>query len=248
MAMDYRQGMQLRTQLLLGEEKMEKIRSAKVLIFGTGGVGSWCAEGLVRSGISHLTLVDSDVVCMSNCNRQLMATSATLGQSKVEMLKKRLLEINPEAEIEALQMVYNAETAESFHMKDYDYIVDAIDSLKDKIDLILRATALPERTTFISSMGAALRCDPTKIRTTEFWKVKGDPLAHALRKRFRHLGTFPSRKFQCVYSEELPMENRGTLATAATDEQNAKSVINGSLCHVTSVYGMTIASRILNSM
>ena len=202
-------GMQRRTELLLGVENLNRIQQAKVLIFGLGGVGSWCAESLVRSGIRNITIVDSDRICITNCNRQLMATSKTLGQVKVEALRDRLLEINPDANIVCLQKIYEAETADSFHMEEYDFIVDAIDSLKDKADLILRATALPKHITFISSMGAALRRDPFMVRKAEFWKVKGDPLAKAIRKKFKHLKVFPSRKFQCVYSEEKPMENKG---------------------------------------
>lgn len=208
--------MQRRTELLLGEKNLEKIQQAKVLIFGLGGVGSWCAETLVRSGVRNLTIVDSDRICITNCNRQLMATSKTLGQVKVEALRDRLLDINPDANIVCLQKIYEAETAESFHMEEYDYIVDAIDSLKDKADLILRATALPDHITFISSMGAALRRDPFMVRKAEFWKVKGDPLARAIRKKFKHQKASPSRKFECVYSEEKPMENLGVNKACGT--------------------------------
>lgn len=209
-------GMQRRTELLLGKDNLEKIQSARVLIFGIGGVGSWCAEGLVRSGVRNITIVDSDRVCVTNCNRQLMATSRTIGEVKVDALRNRLQEINPDANITAYQKIYQAETAEEYHMEDYDYIIDAIDSLKDKADLILRATALPKHITFISSMGAALRRDPFMIRKAEFWKVKGDPLARALRKKFKHNKTAPSRKFTCVYSEEKPMENLGVNKACGT--------------------------------
>lgn len=210
------QGMQRRTELLLGKDNLEKLQAARVLIFGIGGVGSWCAEGLVRSGVRHITLVDSDRVCVTNCNRQLMATSRTIGQVKVDALRERLLEINPNANITAYQKIYEAKTADEFHMEEYDYIIDAIDSLKDKADLILRATALPRNITFVSSMGAALRCDPFMIRKAEFWKVEGDPLARALRKKFKKDKTFPRRKFQCVYSEEKPMQNLGVNKACGT--------------------------------
>ncbi len=116
-----------RTELLLGKEAMQRISSKRVIIFGVGGVGSWCAECLVREGIAHLTLVDSDVVCVTNCNRQLMATTKTIGEPKVEALKKRLLEINPEAEIVALQKNYSEETSSDFNIDTYDYVIDAID-------------------------------------------------------------------------------------------------------------------------
>ena len=131
-----------RTKLLVGDDVMSAMGRARVILFGVGGVGSWCAEGLVRSGITHLTLVDSDCVSQSNINRQLMATARTVGQVKVEALRDRLLEINPQAEITALQRPYNADTAESFQLDSFDYILDAIDSLKEKSDLILRVPRL----------------------------------------------------------------------------------------------------------
>ncbi|MGN1265054.1 MAG: ThiF family adenylyltransferase [Muribaculaceae bacterium] len=272
-------GMQRRTELLLGVDALDKIQQARVLIFGLGGVGSWCAESLVRSGIRNLTIVDSDRICVTNCNRQLMATSQTIGQVKVDALRQRLLEINPDANITAYQQIYSEETAPSFHMEEYDFIVDAIDSLKDKVDLIIRATALPKHITFISSMGAALRRDPFKVRSAEFWKVQGDPLARAIRKRFKSRGTFPSRKFQCVYSEEPPMQNRGVNKACGTggclcpkakllsgvrgtdtavydapgDQRlvehewcSVKAQINGSLCHITAIFGMAISGMIIN--
>ena len=119
---------------------MDRLSKAKVIIFGVGGVGSWCAEALVRTGISHLTIVDSDRVCITNVNRQLMADTTTIGMVKVEALKKRLLDINPSAKIETRQEIFSAETAGSFHLDEYDFIIDAIDSLKDKVSLIETAT------------------------------------------------------------------------------------------------------------
>ncbi|MBQ0074360.1 MAG: tRNA threonylcarbamoyladenosine dehydratase [Prevotella sp.] len=254
--------MQSRTERLLGMDNLDKIQQANVLIFGVGGVGSWCAEALVRSGVRNLTIVDSDRICITNCNRQLMATSKTLGQVKVEALRSRLLEINPDANIVYLQKIYEAETADTFHMEDYDYIVDAIDSLKEKADLILRATALPKHVTFVSSMGAALRRDPFMVRKAEFWKIKGDPLARAIRNKFKREKLFPSRKFQCVYSEEPPMRNLGVNRECHTDialpdaqgdqrlaehDWNAtKAQINGSLCHITATFGNAIAGVIIN--
>ena len=138
--MAFTQAIFRRAELLLGDEVMSSIGQKRVIIFGVGGVGSWCAESLVRSGITHLTIVDSDRVCITNINRQLMATSKTVGQVKVEALKERLLSINPQAEITALQQIFTAETADSFDIGSYDYIIDAIDSLKDKTLLILMAT------------------------------------------------------------------------------------------------------------
>jgi len=213
---------------LLGDEAMSRIAEKRVIVFGVGGVGSWCAESLVRSGIQHLTIVDFDRVDVTNVNRQLMATTETVGQVKVDALKERLLSINSSAEITALQQVFTAETAESFHLESYDYIIDAIDSLKDKALLILMATKTEAK--FFSSMGAALKLDPTRIKTAEFWKVQGDPLARTLRKRFKHDGQYPARKFQCVYSDEL-VESRGAG--------------KGSLVHITAVFGFMLAGLVI---
>ena len=149
MAID--QGIFSRAELLVGGETMERIAQKRVIIFGVGGVGSWCAESLVRSGIHQLTIVDSDCVCITNINRQLMATTKTIGQVKVDALKERLLTINPEAEITALQKIFTQETAEEFNLDSYDYIIDAIDSLKDKALLILMACRTKAK--FFSSIG-----------------------------------------------------------------------------------------------
>ncbi len=221
-----------RSELLLGSEAMEHIASKRVIVFGVGGVGSWCAESLVRSGIRQLTIVDCDRVCPSNINRQLMATTKTVGQVKVDAMKERLLTINPSAEITALQMVFTQETADSFDLGSYDYIIDAIDSLKDKALLILMAMTVRPR--LFSSMGAALKLDPTRIKVTEFWKVQGDPLARALRKKFKSSGQFPKRKFLCVYSDEL-LKNRGGNADHA----------NGTIVHITAIFGFILASLVI---
>ncbi len=246
-----------RTELLLGEETMERIGQKRVIIFGVGGVGSWCAESLVRSGIRHLTIVDSDRVCVTNVNRQLMATTKTIGQVKVEALKERLLAINPMADITALQKIFSQETAEEFALDSYDYIIDAIDSLKDKAQLILRATdkVKGERLKvkgcgypkLFSSMGAALKMDPTRIKVTEFWKIEGDPLAKILRKKFRKMQQYPRHKFQCVYSEELPLENRGK---QPDDEPNTygKVQINGTMAHITAIFGFMLAGLVMEDI
>jgi len=232
-----------RSELLLGSEAMDRIAQKRVIIFGVGGVGSWCAESLVRSGIRHLTIVDSDRVCITNINRQLMATTKTVGQVKVEALKERLLTINPSAEITALQQIFSEESAPNFHLEDYDYIIDAIDSLKDKAALILLACKTKAK--LFSSMGAALKLDPTRIKVTEFWKVQGDPLARAIRKKFKHVGQYPEKKFQVVYSDEL-LENRG----CPPDDDEVPSTFNkpqtnGTLAHITAIFGFMLAGLVV---
>ena len=226
--------------MLLGNEAMSRVAQKRVILFGVGGVGSWCAESLVRSGFRNLTIVDFDRVDITNVNRQLMATTETIGQVKVEALRERLQTINPAASITALQQTFTDETAESFHLDTYDYIIDAIDTLKDKALLILKATAAtsipsteggePTKPKFFSSMGAALKLDPTHIKVAEFWKVQGDPLARALRNRFKRDKQFPQRKFQCVYSDEL-----------ITPHGEGK----GSLVHITAIFGFTLAGLVL---
>ncbi|MCI6874579.1 MULTISPECIES: tRNA threonylcarbamoyladenosine dehydratase [Hallerella] len=230
-----------RVERLLGASALQEVTQKRVIVFGVGGVGSWCVESLVRSGIQKITIVDSDCVCVSNLNRQLMATTRTVGLAKVDVLKERLLQINPSAEIDARKAVYSAETAESFKLDEYDYIIDAIDSLKDKAHLIL--TACKTKAKFFSSMGAALKLDPTKIQVAEFWKVQGCPLARALRTKFRSMHILPAKKFKCVFSEEL-LQNQG-----GTDESDPrKAQINGALSHITAIYGFTIAGLVIQDI
>ncbi len=235
-----------RTLLLVGEEALDRLQHTKVILFGVGGVGSWCAESLIRSGIGHLTIVDSDSVCASNINRQLMATTKTVGQSKVDVLKARLLDINPEAEIVAMQTIYDEASSASFRLNDYDYIIDAIDSLENKIHLIRTATRT--KAVFFSSMGAALKLDPTKIQVAEFWKVKGCPLAAAIRRRIKK-GELPAKKFFCVYSEEV-IDNQGSEKPNPKDItsdtwSSKKAQINGTVPHITAIFGFTLAGMLL---
>ena len=233
-----------RTELLVGADVLARLREVRVILFGVGGVGSWCAEGLVRSGVRHLTLVDADCISASNVNRQLMATPRTVGQVKVQALRERLLEIDPQAEITALQKVFSAETASEFDLEQYDYILDAIDSLKDKGELILRGTRTPA--VFFSAMGAALKIDPTQVRVAEFWNVRGCPLGAALRKKFKQNHTWPGHKFRCVYDEQV-LPNRGTEALSETDLFN-KAQINGSLAHITAIFGMTLCGLVVQDV
>ncbi|MBR4136040.1 MAG: tRNA threonylcarbamoyladenosine dehydratase [Bacteroidales bacterium] len=250
-----------RTILLMGNDVFNALQKTRVILFGVGGVGSWCAEGLIRSGIGHLTIVDSDTVSVSNINRQLMATTKTVGRPKVEVLRERLLDINPDADITALQEIYSAETAARFQLETYDYVIDAIDSLSNKVQLILHATSLDVQ--FFSAMGAALKVDPSKIHTGEFWEIKYCPLARMLRKRFKNLNQYPSKKFQCVYSPEV-LPNIGAASNTETencqednmDEKTAevstwdlrKAQTNGSLAHITAIFGFTLAGLVIEEI
>ncbi len=259
-----------RTSLLLGDDVMENIYKKRVIIFGLGGVGSWCAESLIRSGIQELVLVDSDRVCITNVNRQLMATPKTVGQVKVEVLKKRLLEINPHAKIIALQDIYEAANTEKFELDTFDYIIDAIDSLENKMQLLYHASKT--KATVFSSMGAALKMDPTRIKVAEFWKVSGCPLGRALRDKFKRKKLFPKKKIMCVYSDEL-LKNRGKSTSCGTDAcmcpkirherseaelQNenlvdhewcsTKAQINGTMAHATAIFGFMIAGLVMQDI
>ena len=220
-----------RSTALLGEKSMALLQSKRVILFGIGGVGSWCAEALIRTGLRHLTIVDDDIVQSSNINRQLPALPATLGRPKVAVLRERLLAINPEAEIIAIQARYTAETAADFSLAEYDYIIDAIDSVAEKADLIIRASRARGARVF-SSMGAALRLDPTQVRTAELFDVKGDALAKAVRARMKKLDLHPSKKIRCVYSEE----------------QAQRCETRGSLMQVTAVFGCTLASLVTKDL
>lgn len=224
---------QSRTRLLVGDDAARRLSDIKVIVFGVGGVGSWCVEGLVRSGVRRVTIVDPDCVCPSNVNRQLMATAQTIGRVKVDALKEHLLCINPEAEIDARHTAFCADTAGQFDLAEYDYVVDAIDSLQDKMLLI--RTACDAGVRLYSSMGAARKLDPTRVSVAEFWKVQGCPLARSLRQGFKKSGMLPSRKFQCVYSDEL-LDNAGT-----PQEPRA----NGSMVHITAVFGFTLAGLVI---
>lgn len=234
-----------RTALLLGEEALERIKTAKVAIFGLGGVGSWCAESLVRTGIGELMIVDSDRIAASNINRQLMATSKTVGRIKVEALAQRFLEINPEVKVEVRPEVYNAASSSSFPLDRFDYVIDAIDSLSEKASLIRQALSIPSVTLF-ASMGAARKLDPFQIRASEFRKIAGDALARALRQKFKRTGGLPVRKFTCVWSPEQ-RENLGKIACSApADTWSVKKACpNGSVAHTTAIFGFALAGLVV---
>ena len=219
-----------RSEALLGAETLARLEKMRIVVFGVGGVGSWCAECLVRTGARQLTLVDDDVVAVSNLNRQDQATAQTLGVPKVEALRRRLLEIAPDAAIEAVQARYGESTAERFSPERFDCAIDAIDSVVEKMLLITRFGA--SSCALYSSMGAALRLDPTRVRISDFRKVEGDGLARALRQRFKREGV-PVPRFQCVWSDEPPCE--------------PPSGVRGSLMQVTGAFGLALASLVVSS-
>ena len=240
-----------RSEAILGIEAIEELRKKRVILFGVGGVGSWCAEALIRTGLVHLTIVDGDTVQPSNINRQLPATRETLGRPKVEVLRERLLSINPEAEIKAINAMYEPtpslkggeDLGEA--LSEYDYIIDAIDSVAAKTDLIIRATRVRGLKVF-SSMGAALRFDPTQVTTGELMSIKGDALAKAVRARMKKIGLKPYKKVKCVYSTEQAVRIQNTDRYA--DRIQTELPIKGSLMQVTAVFGCTLASMVIEDI
>lgn len=221
-----------RSEALLGAEVMEALRAKRVILFGVGGVGSWCAESLIRTGLTHLTIVDGDTVQPSNVNRQLPATRETVGRPKVEVLKERLLTINPDAEIEAVAEFYHDDD-ENLKSKilHHQYLIDAIDSVDDKVHLILYASRVRGMKVF-SSMGAALRFDPAKVTMGELMTIQGDALAKAVRARMKKIGLHPNKKIRCVYSTE----------------QAQRCETRGSLMQVTATFGLTLASLVIRDI
>lgn len=226
-----------RTELLLGERKMAALARTHVLIVGVGGVGSWCAEALVRSGVGQLTLIDSDHVAPSNVNRQLMATPGTVGELKVEALARMLRELNPEVEIHPHALRLTPDLV--FDFTPYTFVVDAIDSVDCKAHLIRTALAVPSLT-LVSSLGAALKTDIFRIRRSEFRKVAGDGLARALRQRFKRDGQWPSRPFTCVWSDEQGA-NQGV-------RKESDGRANGTVMHVTAAFGLALASLVIEGV
>jgi tRNA A37 threonylcarbamoyladenosine dehydratase len=230
----------VRAEQALGVKAVSALAAAKVAVIGVGGVGGWCAEALVRSGVGSIFIADPDRIVPSNINRQIMATSKTIGEYKVDSLKRRLLEINPALAIDASIERYSEETAEQFALDKFDCVVDAIDSLDDKADLIVHVTSL-NRPTLFSSMGAAMRRDAFSIAKDEFWNIKGDALARSLRSKFRKSGVFPKRKFKCVYSRECPSKPNDA---PVTSEKRAY----GSLVHVSAIFGLMLAGMVIDDI
>lgn len=242
-----------RTELLIGEDSLKKLENSKVAVFGIGGVGSYVVEGLVRSGVSKLVLIDDDCVCLTNLNRQLHATRKTVGKPKVEVMKERILEINPKAEVTTYQKFYMPDTADELINDDYDYMVDAIDTVTGKIDLIVKAQekGIP----VISCMGAGNKMDPTQFEVTDIFKTSVDPLAKVMRKELRLRGI---KSLKVVYSKEIPIKPvptegsdcsqhcicpKGTARTCTIRHQ-----IPGSIAFVPSVAGLIIAGEVIKDL
>ena len=239
----------IRTELVFGSEAIEKLNNSYVAVFGIGGVGGFVVEALARSGVGKFDLIDNDTVCLSNINRQIIATHSTVDQYKVDVMKTRILDINPNAQVNVYKCFYLPETADKFDFTKYDYIVDAIDTITAKIDIIVRATkaGIP----IMSSMGAGNKIDPTKFEVTDIYKTSVCPLAKVMRRELKARGV---KKLKVVYSKEVarkPLELEKTeTRTQANPDQIVvrKKQTPGSTAFVPSVAGLIIAGEVIKDI
>lgn len=227
----------IRTELLLGEASMAALRQAKVAIFGIGGVGGYVAEALARSGVGAFVLVDRDVVSVSNINRQIIATTRTVGRSKAQLMKERILEINPEASVEVRDCFFLPENADDFDFSSYSYVVDAVDTVTAKLELVVRAVeaGIP----VISSMGAGNKLDPTRFEVADIYDTSVCPLARVMRRELKKRGI---ERLKVVYSREEALTPKQILS----DE--SKRVIPGSVAFVPSVAGLILAGEVVKDL
>lgn len=250
-----------RTEILLGEEAMKRLNRARVAVFGIGGVGGYVCEALARSGVGALDLIDDDKVCLTNLNRQIIATHKTIGRYKTDVMRERILEINPTAEIRVHQCFFLPENAGQFPFEEYDYVVDAVDTVTAKIELILRAQA--KKVPVISSMGAGNKLDASAFRVADLYETKVCPLAKVMRRELRKRNV---EHLKVVYSEEEPLtphaDSEGPVQMAKTEEAMADSdaaqsaeqrsavrrAVPGSVAFVPSVAGLIIAGEVVKDL
>ncbi|WP_028044309.1 tRNA threonylcarbamoyladenosine dehydratase [Candidatus Stoquefichus massiliensis] len=226
-----------RFELLIGEEKLNQLQNKHIIVFGVGGVGGYVIEALVRSGIEHIAIVDNDVVSLTNLNRQIIATQQTIDQKKVDVMKERIMSINPRCDVHTLEMFYLPETADEIDLSQYDYVIDAIDTITAKIELAVRCEKLS--IPLISSMGTGNKMNPSMLEVTDIYKTSVCPLAKVMRhelkaRRVKHL--------KVVYSKEVPMKPR------ASNEQTNKRTVPGSTAFVPSSAGLLIASEVIKDL
>ena len=224
----------LRSEMILGENSTENLAGKKVILFGLGGVGSYTAEALARAGIGSITLVDSDTVSVTNINRQLCALHSTVGRPKVEVVKERILDINPDCKVTALQKFYLPENADEFHLSEYDYIADAIDTVSAKIELAAKSQALG--VPLIACMGTGNKLDPSLFRISDIFKTSGCPLCRVMRTELRKREV---KKLNVVWSPEEPVK------PAQTNEGTGKRQTPGSLPFVPGAAGLIMAGKII---
>lgn len=242
-----------RTELLLGKEAMEKLKNAKVAVFGIGGVGGYVCEALVRSGVGAFDLIDDDKVCLTNLNRQIIATRKTVGKYKTDVMRDRILEINPDARVEVHKCFFLPENADEFPFEEYDYIVDAVDMVTAKISLVMKAQEM--NVPIISSMGAGNKLDASQFRVADIYKTKVCPLAKVMRRELKKRGV---KKLKVVYSEEQPTRPVEDMAIScrtncicppgAAHKCTERRDIPGSVAFVPSVAGLIIAGEVVKDL
>ncbi|QIB70111.1 tRNA threonylcarbamoyladenosine dehydratase [Aminipila butyrica] len=242
-----------RTQLLLGQEAMDKLKKARVLVFGIGGVGGYTVEALVRSGVGAFDLVDDDTVCLTNLNRQIIATRKTVGQYKVDVMKERILDINPDAQVQVHKCFYLPETADQFDFSAYSYVVDAVDTVSAKIDIIVKAkeAGVP----VISCMGAGNKLDPSRLKVEDIHKTSMCPLAKVMRQELKKRGIKGVRVVYSTEKPKLPLEdqhasckNNCICPPGSQHTCTQRRSIPGSTSFVPSVAGLLIAGEVIREL
>lgn len=228
----------IRTELLLGEEAVERLKNSRVAVFGVGGVGGYVAEALARTGVGTFDLIDKDTVSVSNINRQIIATHSTVGRVKVEVMKERILEINPEAEVHIHKCFFLPENASEFDFSKYSYVVDAVDTVTAKIQLVIQAqkAGVP----IISSMGAGNKLDPSKFEVTDIYKTSVCPLARVMRRELKKRDV---KHLKVVYSTEKALEPKFELS-----EKEGRRAVPGSVAFVPSAAGLIAAGEVINDL
>lgn len=232
----------IRTGLLIGEDSLEKLQNSRVAVFGVGGVGGYVCEALVRSGVGAFDLIDHDTVSLSNINRQIIATYDTVGCSKVEVMKERMLSINPSVDVRVREEFFLPENEETFPFAEYDYVVDAVDTVTAKIALVMKAKEFG--VPIISSMGAGNKMDPAAFQVADIYKTKVCPLAKVMRKELKQRGV---KHLKVVYSEELPLKPQQTLHESELEGSSRRS-IPGSMAFVPSTAGLIIAGEVVRDL
>lgn len=242
-----------RTQLLLGEEAMNKLKNSRVAVFGVGGVGGYVCEALVRSGVGQFDLIDDDKVCLTNINRQIIATRKTVGQYKTEVMKNRMLEINPDVIVNMHKCFFLPENANEFPFEEYDYVVDAVDTVTAKIELVMKCQE--KGVPIISSMGAGNKLDASAFRVADIYKTKMCPLAKVMRHELKKRGV---KKLKVVYSEEKPIRPLEDMSIScrtncicppgAQHKCTERRDIPGSVAFVPSVAGLIIAGEVIKDL
>lgn len=242
-----------RTQLLLGGEAMKKLSESRVAVFGVGGVGGYACEALVRSGVGHFDLIDDDKVCLTNLNRQIIATRKTVGKYKTDVMKERMLEINPDVDVTIHKCFFLPENADEFPFSEYDYVIDAVDTVTAKLELVMKCREL--NVPIISSMGAGNKLDASAFRVADIYKTKMCPLAKVMRRELKKRGV---KKLKVVYSEEKPTRPIEDMSVScrtncicppgAAHKCTERRDIPGSVAFVPSVAGLIIAGEVVKDL